>query len=68
MSRDALKTLFHPFASATVAAPGEGERILFLGAEAGFCAAARVQGEPDCSAGFSPSLSPVAGKPHRGDA
>lgn len=36
MSRDALKTLFHPFASATVAAPGEGERILFLGAEAGF--------------------------------
>lgn len=36
MSRDALKTLFHPFASGTVAVPGEGERILFLGAEAGF--------------------------------
>jgi len=36
MSRDALKTLFYPFASVTVAVPGEGERILFLGAEAGF--------------------------------
>ncbi len=36
MSRDALKTLFYPFASGTVAVPGEGERILFLGAEAGF--------------------------------
>ena len=36
MSRDALKTLFHPFASGTVAIPSEGERILFLGAEAGF--------------------------------
>ncbi|MGO4568161.1 class I SAM-dependent methyltransferase [Rhizobium sp. 2YAF20] len=36
MSRDALKTLFHPFASGTVAVPGEGERMLFLGAEAGF--------------------------------
>jgi 16S rRNA (guanine1207-N2)-methyltransferase len=36
MSRDALKTLFHPFATGTVAAPAGGERILFLGAEAGF--------------------------------
>jgi 16S rRNA (guanine1207-N2)-methyltransferase len=36
MSRDALKTLFYPFASKTVESPGEGEQILFLGAEAGF--------------------------------
>ena len=36
MSRETLKTLFHPFASGTVEAPGEGERVLFLGAEAGF--------------------------------
>jgi 16S rRNA (guanine1207-N2)-methyltransferase len=36
MSRDALKTLFHPFATGTVPVPGEGQRILFLGAEAGF--------------------------------
>ncbi|TCL71892.1 class I SAM-dependent methyltransferase [Rhizobium sp. BK251] len=36
MSRETLKTLFHPFASDTVTPPGEGERVLFLGAEAGF--------------------------------
>ena len=32
MSRDALKTLFHPFASGTVAAPRADERFLFIGA------------------------------------
>ncbi|WP_337270646.1 class I SAM-dependent methyltransferase [Oryzifoliimicrobium ureilyticus] len=36
MSLDTLKTLFHPFASQTLDAPQEGERVLFLGAEAGF--------------------------------
>ncbi len=36
MSRDALKTLFHPFATGIVDPPGEGERVLFLGAEAGY--------------------------------
>ncbi|MDL2401556.1 class I SAM-dependent methyltransferase [Rhizobium mayense] len=51
MSRDALKTLFHPLASGTVDVPGEGERILFLGAEAGFSL-------PD---GFAASLSAVQG-------
>ncbi len=35
MSRDALKTLFHPFATDTVPRPGAGERVIFLGAEAG---------------------------------
>jgi 16S rRNA (guanine1207-N2)-methyltransferase len=35
MSRDALKTLFHPFETEAVPMPGEGERVLFLGAEAG---------------------------------
>lgn len=35
MSRDALKTLFHPFATEAVRLPAEGERVLFLGAEAG---------------------------------
>jgi len=35
MSRDALKTLFHPFATEAVPLPGEGARVLFLGAEAG---------------------------------
>lgn len=35
MSRDALKTLFHPFVTGVVPVPGEGDRVLFLGAEAG---------------------------------
>jgi 16S rRNA (guanine1207-N2)-methyltransferase len=35
MTRDALKTLFHPFVTDAVPMPGEGERVLFLGAEAG---------------------------------
>lgn len=36
MSRDALKTLFHPFASEVLPPLGAGERVLFLGAEAGY--------------------------------
>ncbi len=36
MSRDALKTLFHPFVTGVIDPPGEGERVLFLGAEAGY--------------------------------
>lgn len=36
MSRDTLKTLFHPFVTGTLAPPAENERVLFLGAEAGF--------------------------------
>lgn len=51
MSRDALKTLFHPFASGTIEPPAEGGRFLFLGAEAGFSL-------PD---GFAASLSAVQG-------
>ena len=35
MSRDALKTLYHPFAAAILDTPGEGQRYLFLAAEAG---------------------------------
>jgi 16S rRNA (guanine1207-N2)-methyltransferase len=35
MSRDAVKTLFHPFAIGTLPAPAEGSRILFLAAESG---------------------------------
>ncbi|MFB2552653.1 methyltransferase [Ensifer soli] len=36
MSRDTLKTLFHPFDTGTLAAPEAGGRVLFLGAEAGY--------------------------------
>ncbi len=35
MSRDALKTLYHPFAAGLLDLPGEGQRLLFLNAEAG---------------------------------
>ncbi len=35
MSRDALKTLFHPFVIEAVPLPAAGERVLFLGAEGG---------------------------------
>lgn len=36
MSRDTLKTLFHPFTTEAVPLPGADARYLFLGAEAGF--------------------------------
>ncbi|MBB3965219.1 class I SAM-dependent methyltransferase [Rhizobium metallidurans] len=51
MSSETLKTLFHPFVSGTVEAPGEGERVLFLGAEAGFA----------LPQGFAAALSAVQG-------
>lgn len=55
MMRDALKTLFHPFESEALAAPGKGTRTLFLGAEPGF----RLPG------GFQTDLSLVQGfRPH----
>ncbi|MGG6898385.1 class I SAM-dependent methyltransferase [Rhizobium sp. BR 315] len=54
MSRDALKTLFHPFTSGTVDAPGEGERILFLGAEAGFALPGDFAAELSAVQGFRP--------------
>lgn len=41
MSRDAVKTLFHPFAAEMLELPAAGERLLFLGAEAG---APRLEG------------------------
>ncbi len=54
MSRDALKTLFHPFASGTIDAPGEGQRILFLGAEAGLALPEGFAAELSAVQGFRP--------------
>jgi 16S rRNA (guanine1207-N2)-methyltransferase len=51
MSRDAVKTLFHPFVSGMIEAPVQGERVLFLGAESGFIL-------PD---GFEADISAVQG-------
>jgi len=36
MTREAVKTLFHPFAILDLTPPPKGERVLFLGAEAGY--------------------------------
>lgn len=36
MTRDAVKTLFHPFAIDELASPAADERVLFLGAEDGY--------------------------------
>ena len=36
MTRETLKTLFHPFVTGVLTPPAAGERVLFLGAEAGF--------------------------------
>lgn len=36
MSRETLKTLFHPFVTGAIDPPAAGERLLFLGAAAGF--------------------------------
>lgn len=54
MSRDALKTLFHPFAADVLPAPGAGERYLFLGAEAGFRLPEGFEASLDCVQGFRP--------------
>ena len=51
MSRDAVKTLFHPFAAGMLEPPKDGEKVLFLGAEAGFAL-------PD---GFGAELTAVQG-------
>lgn len=54
MSRDALKTLFHPFATDTVPMPAEGERVLFLGAEAGHAKPAEFAGDITAIQSFRP--------------
>jgi 16S rRNA (guanine1207-N2)-methyltransferase len=54
MSRDALKTLFHPFDSETLVAPGEGQKVLFLGAEAGFRLPEGFAADLVCVQGFRP--------------
>lgn len=47
MSRDTLKTLFHPFENGTLDMPEEGARCLFLGAEPGFVPPAGFAAEID---------------------
>jgi 16S rRNA (guanine1207-N2)-methyltransferase len=56
MSRDALKTLFHPFATGAVPLPVDGERVLFLGAEAGVPFPEGFSGEVVAVQPFRPSF------------
>lgn len=59
MSRDAVKTLFHPFDADVLAAPGAGERYLFLGAEAGFRLPEGFEAALTCVQGFRPFFLPL---------
>jgi 16S rRNA (guanine1207-N2)-methyltransferase len=53
--RDALKTLLYPFDADVVPSPATGERILFLGAEAGFRTSGVLrEAEVTCIQGFRP--------------
>lgn len=54
MTRDALKTLFHPFEAEALAPPGAGERVLFLGAEPGFRLPERFGAELALVQGYRP--------------
>ncbi|MBO3758497.1 class I SAM-dependent methyltransferase [Ciceribacter sp. L1K22] len=48
MSRETLKTLFHPFLTEVLPMPGKGKRYLFLGAEAGEARPAQFEADIDC--------------------
>lgn len=56
MSRETLKTIFHPFVTEAIALPGEGERFLFLGAEAGFVKPEGFGAELTVVQGFRPDF------------
>ena len=59
MSRDALKTLFHPYDVDVLPVPAEGERYLFLGAEAGFRLPEGFAASLSCVQGFRPFYLPL---------
>lgn len=56
MSRDTLKTLFHPFTTEAVPLPGADARYLFLGAEAGFSKPEGFAAELTVVQGFRPEF------------
>ncbi len=59
MSRNALKTLLYPYETAVLEAPHAGERVLFLGAEAGFSLPESFEAELVCAQGFRPLYLPL---------
>ncbi|MBX3569285.1 MAG: class I SAM-dependent methyltransferase [Rhizobiaceae bacterium] len=56
MSRDALKTLFHPFEAGTTETPAAGSRVLFLGAVPGFRLPQGWEAAVDAVQGFRPDF------------
>lgn len=56
MSRDALKTLFHPFETGDIALPIVSARVLFLGAEPGFILPGGFPKTIHCVQGFRPNF------------
>jgi 16S rRNA (guanine1207-N2)-methyltransferase len=52
--RDAVKTLFHPFETQVLTPPAEGERVLFLGAEAGYALPEGFGAEMEAVQAFRP--------------
>ncbi len=56
MTREALKTLFYPFESGALDAPGARSRVLFFGAEPGFRLPEGFSAELHCVQGFRPHL------------
>jgi 16S rRNA (guanine1207-N2)-methyltransferase len=62
--KDALKTLFHPFEAGALAAPGEGERVLFLGAEPGFRLPDGFAADLSLVQGFRPWFRTLASRHH----
>ncbi|NGO52051.1 class I SAM-dependent methyltransferase [Allomesorhizobium camelthorni] len=62
MTRDVLKTLFHPFEAEALAAPGEGRRVLFLGAQSGFRLPEGFDADLSLVQGFRPWFRALAGR------
>ena len=60
MTRDTLKTLFHPFEADALPLPAAGERVLFLGAEPGFRLPEGFEAELTLVQGFRPYVRPLA--------
>lgn len=54
MTSSAIKTLLYPFETGELASPGEGQRVLFLGAPGGLVLPADFRAEIACVQGFRP--------------
>lgn len=67
MSRDTVKTLFHPFEAGLLSMPPTGARVLFLGAEPGLRMPDGFDREPSLVQGFRPDFLALQREGHRVD-